>query len=51
LYFPKGHPKKLDQDEVIEILDQAKSVDHHWYEVMVKVKIDVFEISFETPTI
>jgi hypothetical protein len=24
LYFPESKPKQLDQDEIIEILDQAK---------------------------
>jgi hypothetical protein len=27
LYFPEENPKQLDQDEIIEILDQAKVVD------------------------
>jgi hypothetical protein len=25
LYFPEENPKQLDQDEIIEILDQAKA--------------------------
>jgi hypothetical protein len=25
LYFPEENPKKLDQDEIIEVLDQAKA--------------------------
>jgi hypothetical protein len=25
LYFPEENPKHLDQDEIIEILDQAKA--------------------------
>jgi hypothetical protein len=33
LYFLKENPKQLDQDEIIEILDQAKS--HEWHETMV----------------
>jgi hypothetical protein len=27
LYFPEENPKQLDQDEIIEILDQAKAMD------------------------
>jgi hypothetical protein len=27
LYFPEENPKQLDQDEIIEILDQAKALD------------------------
>jgi hypothetical protein len=27
LYFPEENPNKLDQDEIIEILDQAKARD------------------------
>jgi hypothetical protein len=27
LHFPEENPKQLDQDEIIEILDQAKDVD------------------------
>jgi hypothetical protein len=27
LYFPEEDPKQLDQDEIIEILDQAKAMD------------------------
>jgi hypothetical protein len=34
-----------DQDEIIEILDQAKA--HEWYETMVNANIDIFEISYE----
>jgi hypothetical protein len=30
LYFPEGNFKQLDQDEIIEILDQAKAPE--WYE-------------------
>jgi hypothetical protein len=26
LYFPEENPKQLDQDEIIEILDQSKSI-------------------------
>jgi hypothetical protein len=32
LYFPEENPKQLDQDEIIEILDQAKARDPEWHE-------------------
>jgi hypothetical protein len=47
LYFPEENPKHLDQDEFIEILDQAKASDSKWHEVMSNARIDIFEISFE----
>jgi hypothetical protein len=37
----------LDQDEIIEILDQAKAWDPEWHEAIVHSKIDVFEMSHE----
>jgi hypothetical protein len=45
LYFPEYNPKQLDQDEMIEILDQAKAPE--WHEAMVNANIDVFEMSCE----
>jgi hypothetical protein len=45
-YFPEENPKQLDQDEIIEILDQAKAMDPEWHEAMVNVNIDIFEIVF-----
>jgi hypothetical protein len=36
LYFPAENPKKLDQDEIIEILDQDKHSE--WHEGMVNSK-------------
>jgi hypothetical protein len=39
------NPKQLDQDEIIEILDQAKALE--WYEAMVNANIDIFEMSYE----
>jgi hypothetical protein len=27
LYFPEENPNQLDQDEIIEIIDQAKAMD------------------------
>jgi hypothetical protein len=38
LYFPEENPKQLDQDEIIEILDQAKAPE--WHEAMVNAHID-----------
>jgi hypothetical protein len=45
LYFPEENPKQLDQDEFIEILDQAKVLE--WREAMVNANIDILEISNE----
>jgi hypothetical protein len=45
LYFPEENHKRLDQDEIIEILDQAK--DPEWHEAMVNANIDIFEMSYE----
>jgi hypothetical protein len=47
LYFPEEISKQLDQDEIIEILDQAKAVDPEWHEAMVNANIDIFEMSYE----
>jgi hypothetical protein len=47
LYFFEENLKHLDQDEMIEILDQAKATDPEWHEAKVNVKIDIFEISHE----
>jgi hypothetical protein len=44
LYFPEESPKQLDQDEIIEILDQAKVPE--WHEAMVNANIDIFEYDF-----
>jgi hypothetical protein len=43
--FLKKTPKQLDQDEIIEILDQAKAPG--WHEAMVNANIDIFEMSYE----
>jgi hypothetical protein len=32
LYFPEETPKQLDQDEIIEILNQAKASNPEWNE-------------------
>jgi hypothetical protein len=45
LYFPEENPKQLDQDEIIEILDQAK--DPEWNESMVNTNIDISKMSYE----
>jgi hypothetical protein len=42
LYFPEENPKQLDQDEIIEILDQAKALDPEWHEAMVNAITDIF---------
>jgi hypothetical protein len=47
LYFPEEKPKQLDQDEIIEILDQAKARVPEWHEAMVNANIDIFEMSYE----
>jgi hypothetical protein len=47
LYFLEEHPKQLDQDKIIEILDQAKARDPEWHEAMVNTKIEIFEKSYE----
>jgi hypothetical protein len=44
LYFPEETPKHLDQDEIIEILDQAKAWDPEWHEAMVNANIDIIEM-------
>jgi hypothetical protein len=47
LYFPEENSKQLDQDEIIEILDQAKAKNPEWHETMVNANIDIFEMSYE----
>jgi hypothetical protein len=47
LYFPEENPKQLDQNEIIEILDQAKTRNPEWHEAMVNTNIDIFETSYE----
>jgi hypothetical protein len=47
LNFPEENPKHLDQDEIIEIFDQAKARDHEWHEAMVNANIDIFEMTYE----
>jgi len=45
LYFPEEYPSQLKQDEIIEILDQAKPPD--WHEAMISANIDIFEMDYE----
>jgi hypothetical protein len=47
LYFPEENPKHLDQDEIIEILDQAKARDPEWHESMVNTNIEISKMSYE----
>jgi hypothetical protein len=44
-YFPEENHKQLDQDEIIEILNQAKVPE--WHGSMVNANIDIFEMSYE----
>jgi hypothetical protein len=39
--------KHLDQDEIIEILDQAKAWYPEWHKAMVNSSFDIFEMSHE----
>jgi hypothetical protein len=39
LYFPEENPKQLDQDEIIEMLDQAKARNPEWHEAVPTVPI------------
>jgi hypothetical protein len=44
-YVPEENPKQLDQDEIIEILDQAEAP--KWHEAMVNANIDIFEMTYK----
>jgi hypothetical protein len=46
LYLPENS-KQLDQDEIIESLDQAKTWSPEWHEAMVNSNIDIFEMTYE----
>jgi hypothetical protein len=46
-YFPEEKPKQLDQDEISEILDEAKTRNPEWHEAMVNANIDIFEMTYE----
>jgi hypothetical protein len=41
LYFPEENPKQLDQDEIIEIVDQAKAPE--WHETMFNANIEILK--------
>jgi hypothetical protein len=45
LFFSEEFPKQLDQDEIIEMLDQAKASECH--EAMGAANIDIFEMSYD----
>jgi hypothetical protein len=45
LCFPEEHLEQLDQDEIIEILDQAKTMDLEWDEEIVNSNIEIFKLS------
>ena len=45
LFFPEECPTLLTQDEIIEILDQAKPP--KWHEAMISANIDIFEMDYE----
>jgi hypothetical protein len=45
--FFEENAMKLDQDEIIEILDQAKAWDPEWHEAKVNANIDIFDMSYE----
>ena len=46
LFFPEECPTPLTQDEIIEILDQAKPP--NWHEAMVSANIDIFEMDYKS---
>jgi hypothetical protein len=46
-YFPEEIPKQLDQDEIIQIMNQAKTWDPEWYEAMIDAKIDILGMNHE----
>jgi hypothetical protein len=45
LFFPEECPPPQTQDEIIEILDQAKPP--NWHEAMVSANIDIFEMAYK----
>jgi hypothetical protein len=46
LYFPEEKPKQFN-DEIIEILDQAKDLFSGRHEAMVNASINIFEMTYE----
>jgi hypothetical protein len=47
LYFPLKQPKQFNQDEIIEILDQANAEDPFCHKCMFISNIEFYEISYE----
>jgi hypothetical protein len=47
LNFLEETPKQLNQDEIIEILDQAKALNPERHEVMVNANNEIFEMIYE----
>jgi hypothetical protein len=47
IFLKKIQDISRDQDEIIEILDQAKARDPEWHEAMVNANIEIFEMSYE----
>jgi hypothetical protein len=46
LFFPEECPRPLTQDEIIEILDQAKPP--NWHEAMIPANIDIFVMAYNS---
>jgi hypothetical protein len=44
-FFPEEFPTQQTQDEIIEILDQAKP--SNWHETMIAANIDTFHMDYE----
>jgi hypothetical protein len=47
LHFPEEKPKMLDQDQIIEIFDQAKAMDPERHEAMGNANTDILKMSHE----
>jgi hypothetical protein len=47
LYFPEDNPKQLDQDEIIEILNQAKAPE--WHAAMVAATLILLPCLMKNP--
>jgi hypothetical protein len=46
-YVHEEYPNQLDQNEIIEIWDQATKMVTEWDAAMVNAKIDIIEMSYE----
>jgi hypothetical protein len=46
LYFSEEFPDKLDQDEIIEILDNAKASNPEWHEAIIVANIGIWNVSW-----